>query len=228
MSSRFHIVLAGCSLLALGGCMQTQEQISYSNRMHTEIQAKEVTAELKIDTVVSGERLGDGERDAVKYFAAAFRDEGHGKIIISRPSNGPDDISAMRAASDARAVLLAEGVESTRITEGPYDGTGARAAPLVLSYRTYEAVVPDCPDISHYDFSWTGTNEALPSFGCALAVNLAAMIADPSDLVGVQKLDPADVSRRSVVLTKYRNGEKTSSEKNDDASGAISKAVGNQ
>ena len=163
----------------------------------------------------------------MKYFAAAFRDEGHGKIIISRPSNGPDDISAMRAASDARAVLLAEGVDSTRITEGPYDGTGARAAPLVLSYRTYEAVVPNCPDISHYDFSWTGTNEALPSFGCALAVNLAAMIADPSDLVGVQKLDPADVARRSVVLTKYRNGEKTSSERNGDASGAISSAVSN-
>jgi len=29
------------------------------------------------------------------------------------------------------------------------------------------------------------------------------------------------------VLTKYRNGEKTSSERNDDASGAISQAVGN-
>ena len=60
-----------------------------------------------------------------------------------------------------------------------------------------------------------------------LAVNLAAMIADPSDLVGTQKMDPADVGRRSIVLTKYRNGEKTSSERSDDASGAISKAVGN-
>jgi pilus assembly protein CpaD len=53
------------------------------------------------------------------------------------------------------------------------------------------------------------------------------MIADPSDLVGVQKLDPSDANRRSVVLTKYRNGEKTSAERNGDASGAISQAVGN-
>lgn len=227
MSSRFHIVLAGCSLLALGACAQTQDQIAYSNRMHTEIQAKEVTAELKIDTVVSGERLGDNERSAVKYFAAAYQGEGHGAIIISRPSNGPDDVAAMRAASDARAVLLAEGVDATRITEGPYDGSGARAAPLVLSYRTYEAVVPDCPDISHWDFAWTGTNEALPSFGCAVAVNLAAMIANPADLVGGRKMDPADIGRRSIVITKYRNGEKTSSEHNSDASGAISQAVGN-
>jgi len=227
MSSRFHIVLAGASLLVLGACAQSKDAIYYGNRMHTQIQAQEVTAELKIDTVVSGERLGDTERQAVKYFAAAFEDEGHGAIIISRPSNGPNDIAAMRAASDARAVLLAEGVEPGRITEGPYDGTGARAAPLVLSYRTYEAVVPHCPDISHWDFAWTGTNTSLPSFGCAVAVNLAAMIADPSDLVGTQKLDPADALRRSVVLTKYRNGEKTSAERNGDASGAISQAVGN-
>jgi pilus assembly protein CpaD len=227
MSSRFHIVLAGASLLVLGACAQSKDTLYYGNRMHTQIQAQEVTAELKIDTVVSGERLGDTERQAVKYFAAAFEDEGHGAIIISRPSNGPDDIAAMRAASDARAVLLAEGVEPGRITEGPYDGSGARAAPLVLSYRTYEAVVPNCPDISNWNFAWTGTNTSLPSFGCAVAVNLAAMIADPSDLVGTQELGPADALRRSVVLTKYRNGEKTSAERNGDASGAISQAVGN-
>jgi pilus assembly protein CpaD len=133
----------------------------------------------------------------------------------------------MRAASDARAIMLAEGVEAQYITEGPYDASGARAAPLVISYRTYEAVVPNCPDVSAWDFAWTGTNSTLPSFGCAVATNLAAMIADPSDLVGQQAMDPIDVQRRSVVLTKYRNGDKTSAERNADANGAISSAVGN-
>ncbi len=227
MTSRFHIVLAGVSLLAVRGCLQSPENIARANRMHTQIQASEVTAELKIDTIVSGEKLGMAERDAVKYFAAAYQNEGVGSVIISRPSNGPDDVAAMRAAADARAVMLAEGVEPARITEGPYDASGAGAAPLVISYRTYEASVPNCPDISHWDFAWTGTNLALPSFGCAVAVNLAAMIADPSDLVGDQPMDPADLNRRSMVLTKYRSGEKTSSERNQDANGAISSAVGN-
>jgi pilus assembly protein CpaD len=226
MSSRFHIVLASVALAALGGCAQSAEQIGFSNRMHTQIEAREVTAELKIDTVVSGEKLGEHERDAVKYFATAYQAEGHGAVIISRPSNGPDDISAMRAASDARAVMLAEGVEPTAITEGPYDASGARSAPLLISYRTYEAVVPNCPDISHYDFAWTGTNEALPSFGCAVAVDLAAMIANPSDLVATRKMDPADLVRRTVVLSKYRNGESPSATRSNDASGAISQAVG--
>jgi pilus assembly protein CpaD len=225
MSSRFHIVLAGASLAVLSACAQSPETIGYATGMHRQIEAKEVTAELKIDTLVSGEKLGSTERDAVKYFASAYQNEGHGAVIISRPSNGPDDVAAMRAAADARAVLLAEGVEPTRITEGPYDASGARVAPLVISYRTYEAVVPNCPDISHWDFAFTGSNSALPSFGCAVAVNLAAQIGDPSDLVGEQSMDPTDLNRRTVVLTKYRAGETTSAAKSDDASGAISSAV---
>ena len=56
-------------------------------------------------------------------------------------------------------------------------------------------------------------------------MNLAAMIANPSDLVGAQSMDPSDAGRRSVVLTKYRAGEKTSAERNTDARGAISTAV---
>ncbi len=225
MASRIHIALAGLPLLAMAGCMQSQEQIGWSNRMHTQIVAQETTAELKIGTVVSGEKLGVRERDAVKGFALAYQQEGHGAVIISRPSNGPDDISAMRAAADARAVMLAEGIDQVMIAEGAYDGTGARSAPLIISYRTFEAVVPNCPDISHWDFTDTSSNSSLPSLGCAVAVNLAAMIANPSDLVGHQPMDPADTQRRSIVFTKYRTGEKTSSERNDDASGAISTAV---
>jgi pilus assembly protein CpaD len=225
MSSRFSIMLAGASLVALGGCAQSAKQIAFSEHRHLQIQAQEVTAELKIDTVVADEKLGSPERNAVKYFAAAYQQEGHGAVIISRPSNGPDDVASLRAASDARAIMLAEGIEPNQIAEGPYDASGARSAPLVISYRTYEAVVPACPDISHYDFSWTGANSALPSFGCAVSANLAAQIGDPSDLVGAQRMDPADLGRRTVVMTKYRNGEVTGAARNKDGDGAVSSAV---
>lgn len=225
MATRTRIALVALPLIALGGCMQTEEQIGWSNRMHTQIVAEETTAELKLDAVVSGEKLGSLERDAVKTFATSYQQEGHGALIISRPSNGPNDISAMRAAADARAVMLAEGIDSGLIAEGTYDGTGARSAPLIISYRTYNAVVPNCPDMSHWDFSNTYSNSALPSLGCAVSVNLAAMIANPSDLIGAQPMDPSDAGRRTVVFSKYRNGEKTSSERNSNASGAISTAV---
>lgn len=224
MSSRMFAI-ASVSLLSLAACSQTEEQIGWSSRLHTQIVAQETTAELKLTGIVADQKLTPSEREAVRYFALSYLEEGHGAVIISRPSNGPNDGSAMRASADARAILLAEGVDTGAIAEGAYDGTGARTAPLILSYRTYEAVAPNCPDISSIDFTDTSSNAALPSHGCAVAVNLAAMIANPSDLVGVQPLDPADLGRRQIVMTKYRNGEKTSAERNDDASGAVSSAV---
>src|SRR5690349_8661218 len=104
MSMRFQIALAGISLFALGACQHSEQEIAWASRAQTQIIAQEVTADLKIDTIVAGEKLGEMERDAVKYFTANYQQEGHGAVIISRPSNGPDDIAAMRAAADARAV----------------------------------------------------------------------------------------------------------------------------
>jgi pilus assembly protein CpaD len=227
MSLHKHIVLlASVSLAALGGCSHGAKEIAYANREHLQIQAAEITAELKIDSYTSGEKLGPMEREAVKNFAEAYMQEGHGSVIISRPGGGSDDGAAMRAAADVRAVMLAEGVDASRIAEGPYDASGARVAPLVVSYRTYDAVVPHCPDLSQVDFAATGSNAALPSFGCAVQTNLAAMIADPSDLVGVQKMDPADIGRRGVVLSKYRQGTATGAERSKDAKGTISSVGG--
>ncbi len=228
MTPTRSILLACVALSALAGCAQSRDQIGWSNHVHTQITAREVTAELKIDGVVSGEKLGDPERAAVKAFATAYEQEGKGKVVISRPSNGPSDVAAIRAAADARAVMLAEGIDPINIAEGPYDASGARQAPLLITYTTYETVVPGCPDISSVDFADVSSNSALPSFGCAVSVNLAAMIADPSDLVGKQKLDPGgDMKRRTVVLTKYRNGEATGAVKPAGANGQISQAVGN-
>lgn len=223
MSLRKHIVLlAGVSMAVLGACAHTPREIAYATNQHLQITAEEITAELKIDTYTAGEKLGPLEREAVKTFAEAYLEEGHGSVVISRPGGGSDDGAAMRAAADVRAIMLVEGVDAGRISEGPYDASGARLAPLVVSYRTYEAVVPRCPDLSQVDFAATGTNTALPSFGCAVYSNLAAMIADPSDLVGNHEMDPADIGRRGVVMSKYRQGQPTGTERSKDAKGTVS------
>jgi pilus assembly protein CpaD len=226
MTRRFQMMFAGASLVALSGCAVSQSQIRDADLSRKQMVAAEVTAELKIDAIVSGEKLGDSERGAIRYFGDAYRHEGHGKVIISRPTMGADDVAALRAAADARAVLLAEGLDPATITEGSYDASGARSAPLVITYKTWEARVPGCPDISNYQIAWTGTNAALPSFGCAVNSNLAAQIANPGDLVGEHHLDPSDLRRRTIVISKYRNGEPTGASRSTDASGAISKAVG--
>ena len=177
-----------------------------------------MTAELKLSPGGSSESLGDAERMAVSYFADAYKAEGAGPITIGYPGAAP-----WQSATEARAVLLAAGISPSGVVDAPGQSAGG-AEPLVLSYRTYEAVVQDCPALNEYRFEATGSNAPLPSFGCAVSINLAAMIADPSDLVGVQPLDPADATRRAIVFEKYRNGERTGAQR--EASGAISQAIG--
>ena len=51
---------------------------------------------------------------------------------------------------------------------------------------------------------------------------MAAQIADPRDLVDPSGLAPGDNVRRQVVLSKYREGKTTSSDKDSQANGVSS------
>ena len=57
------------------------------------------------------------------------------------------------------------------------------------------------------------------------AANIAAQIANPQDLLRPRDMTPADAQRRATVLGKYRAGEVTSSARDDQAAGAISRAI---
>jgi pilus assembly protein CpaD len=56
---------------------------------------------------------------------------------------------------------------------------------------------------------------------------MAAMIADPADLLGTRPLDQADPIRRGVILEKFRQGETTAATRTQQESGTVSQAVSN-
>jgi pilus assembly protein CpaD len=58
-----------------------------------------------------------------------------------------------------------------------------------------------------------------------MAANLAAQVANPEDLLRPRDSTPDRRGPRDVVLGKYRKGEVTSSAKDDQANGSISKAI---
>jgi len=51
------------------------------------------------------------------------------------------------------------------------------------------------------------------------------MVADPRDLLAPAPDDPSDAARRAIVLGKYRAGEVTSTPRDEQAAGAVSKAI---
>lgn len=75
------------------------------------------------------------------------------------------------------------------------------------------------------DMTETSDNQPYEDLGCSHQNNIAAMVANPEDLVRPRATTPADAMRRIKVFDNYRNGEAVASaeEKNQDVK--ISDAV---
>lgn len=217
------LLLAGAAVLA-AGCAQSAKQGVYSAGGHLEPGVRAVMTEMRLEPVSGTGALSPIDEEAVTVFAAAYRSEGSGPVVISRPQGeSVDPAAAGRAAGEARAILLAHGLAPSNVREGPFAAQGP--AGLILSYETHEAVLPACTDISRIDLASTKSNSALASFGCATATNLALMVVDPRDLVAMRASEPADTTRRVIVMQKYREGQPTSAARAAEASGAISNVV---
>jgi len=61
------------------------------------------------------------------------------------------------------------------------------------------------------DMTRTAQNTTYENFGCSQQNNIAAMVADPRDLIRPRPTAPADAMRRSKVFDKYREGTEVSS-----------------
>jgi pilus assembly protein CpaD len=122
------------------------------------------------------------------------------RISIDEPAGGYSDGSARHAVAEAAArygLLVDEGAP---VTNGEVQPGTVR---VVVSRTT--ASVPNCPNWERSGLSSTSAN-----YGCATNSNLAAMIADPNDLVlgqsGSGTADPAATSR---AIRSYRDAAPT-------------------
>lgn len=168
--------------------------------------------------------LSLGARDALRAVIADHRRAGHGPIVIALPIGGPNAQDAVRLAAEARALLEAEGMAYRHITGGAYNSEGRRNAPLVVSYTRYVAQPPRCGE-SWEDLNFSASGDNARNFGCAHQANLAAMIANPRDLIDPRELEPGDALRRLQTLESYRSGESTTTQRSDGETAGVSDAV---
>jgi len=71
----------------------------------------------------------------------------------------------------------------------------------------------------------TGGNRPYQNFGCSVAANLAAQVADPRDLDHPAAATSPDAGRKSTVLDNYRQGKVTAAQADDNAKANISTAI---
>jgi pilus assembly protein CpaD len=208
------------AVLVLSACASTPRPDTAPNaRLATEqfpIAVEDQPQEMLLAAHAEG--LSPNQRAALYELALDWRDRGRGPIRILVPVGE----AGRRVGEAARLALIANGAPEAKILLGPAAAGGADG-PVRVAFVTRAARLPDCA--AQWDnLTSTGDNAPHSNFGCAIAANMAAQMADPSDLVGARPMDPADAGRRQVVLDKYRKGEVTGAAK-PVADGYISDAI---
>lgn len=183
------------------------------------------TEVLEVDLNAMDSQLRQVQISRIKGFLGKYTSEGQGPLIMSMPKNFANPQLAVAATAEARDLAWNAGVEYDQIAGSAYDASGSADAPLILAFKSYNTVAPDCPQLSSIDFTDARSNNDLPTLGCAVRTNMAAMIAEPSDLFGERELDDADIVRRTNQMTLWREGAQTGAERGDQESGAVSNAV---
>ncbi|MBX7527496.1 CpaD family pilus assembly protein [Qipengyuania vesicularis] len=157
---------------------------------------------LDVATTASGLPVSEQQRLAgwfetmdLRYGDRVSIDDGSNSLAVR------DDVAAI---AGRYGMLVAEGAPVTAGQTGPGEAR-------VVITRT-SASVPDCPDWSHTNE--TNLNNATnPNYGCSVYGNLAAMVANPEDLVqGQQGTGETIVTTSTKAIKVYREAEPTGTE----------------
>ncbi|UAL09708.1 CpaD family pilus assembly lipoprotein [Caulobacter segnis] len=140
------------------------------------------------------------------------------ELVVTAPN------AAGAMAAQIRERLITLGAPAARVRVVGFDPVGPEDATIRVGFLRHVAEPIKCGQ--HWgNLAATRDNAAYDNFGCAVAANLAAQVANPEDLVRPRDMTPPDAGRRDTVFGKYRKGEITSSAKDEQATGALSKAI---
>jgi pilus assembly protein CpaD len=128
------------------------------------------------------------------------------------PSNAAITFFAERAA--------ATGISRDKILVSTHDVTNGDYR-VNVSYISYSARTEACGDWSE-DLAFTAENQTSKNFGCSVQHNIAAMVADPRDLVHPRTFETGDGNRAATIISNYEQGKPTPAQKTNDQSGAVS------
>jgi len=199
-----QLALSACSSVATNEI--TGEVPDDYRRTHA-IAIEENLETMDIPVGMGSVKLPEATRANIEWFAGKFKRSGTGVVAVVAPSGSPNQEAAAVLAVQVEETLRAAGLDDATIEYRVYQARGhERNAPIRIAFNRIVAHSAPCgpyPD----QLAENAANRNFHNFGCATQNNLAAMVASPLDLLYPRGMTPADASRRTVVLEKYRNGE---------------------
>jgi pilus assembly protein CpaD len=170
--------------------------------------------------------LSPTQRAEVLAFAQNWRRDATGGVTIDRPVGGATERAANDSLRETMSIIVQAGVPNNGIGVRTFDAGGQKSSWLRLHYPLMVATAGPCglwPDDVGADYSIkTFENKEYYNFGCALQRNVAAMVANPSDLVQPRAETPAYEGKRTYQMDKWRKGDSPTTTYSDAQKGAIS------
>ncbi len=208
--------------LFVGACTTDQPQVAgvpdvpVDYRLRHPITIRESDRTLEIFIGSNRGSLDPMQRAQVLAFAQTWRREATGGVLVDLPVGSSNERAAAEALREVRSILAATGVPADGVAVRNYRAGERKLATVRITYPKITAQVGPCglwpknigPSFNSEYFE----NQPYWNFGCASQRNLAAMAANPADLVQPRAETPIDTTRQTTVVEKYRQGAATATQ----------------
>lgn len=215
---------------ALAGCQSPQTTAAMASndyRLRHPILVTEQPETLDLPVAPGTRRLSHDYTGRIAAFGSEARAQGVGGVEILVPSGAATESAGHALAPQIRSALAKGGVPARQIAVRSYPvGDPSAAAPIRIGYSRVKASAGTCGHWPDNIGGGIGPNVDYYNYGCSQQANLAAMVANPADLLGPRAQGAADQNRRAVVFAKYRSGEQTASNYKEGDGARISSAGG--
>ena len=154
-----------------------------------------------LDVQTNGDSLPVGEQQRLVAWFDSMDLRYGDRVAVDDPGVSPGVRDTVAQLAGRYGLLLADGAP-------PTEGYVAPGQARVVISRTL-ASVPGCPDWSAKSDVNYG-NATYPNYGCAVNSNMAAMVADPSDLIsGKQGTGETVILSSNKAIDLYREAPPT-------------------
>lgn len=222
-SAAHKIFLASMLAITMAGCKHDEERGQVAGwalvdpAQRHPILVSQQPQSMNVRVSAGSRSLTPQQRADVLAFAGRSRasDAGNSRLVIQAPSGGANEVASMHAVQEIRYLLSENGFSESSISVEAYHDEGSSQPPIRVSYLRYVAEGPECGNWPT-NLAREPQNLPMPNLGCATQKNLAAMVANPADLLGPRTEGDRSSERRTTVWDGYIKGESTATKKSED------------
>lgn len=217
---------------AITGCNSRGQAITaglptdgYRTRYPITVQEAPETLDIPVGSGTAG--LDADTRAVVASFGRDAALHGTSGVLVMAPKGSANEKAAAYLAGDISKTLKATGLSARLVALRSYPASDPSSnAPIRLVYNRIKAVSPPCGNWSEDAAPNDEAGDDGAEFGCSTQANLAAMVANPNDLLMPRAETPVPAWKRWQALQVSASGSQSSSQSSSSSSSDTSSSSG--